>query len=49
MEVLQQEYTPAIERVETELETLTSIPSDDLITEQSIFEPANNVEAYDEF
>lgn len=49
MEVLQQEYTPAIERVETELETLTSIPSDDLITEEPIFEPANNVEAYDEF
>lgn len=49
MEVLQQEYTPAIERVETELETLTSTPSDDLITEEPIFEPANNVEAYDEF
>ena len=50
MEVLlQTEYTPAIERVETELETLTSIPSDDLITEEPIFEPANNVEAYDEF
>lgn len=49
MEVLQQDYTPAIERVETELETLTSIPSDDLITEEPIFEPANNVEAYDEF
>lgn len=49
MEVLQQEYTPAIERVETELETLTSIPSDDLITEEPIFEPDNNVEAYDEF
>ena len=48
MEVLQQEYTPAIERVETELETLTSIPSDDLITEEPIFEPANNVD-YDEF
>ena len=41
-------YTPAIERVETELETLTSIPSDDLITEEPIFEPANNVD-YDEF
>lgn len=26
-----------------------SIPSDDLITEQPILEPANNVEAYDEF
>ena len=49
MEVLlQTEYTPAIERVETELETLTSIPSDDLITEEPIFEPANN-EVYDEF
>lgn len=43
------DYTPAIERVETELETLTSIPSDDLITEEPIFEPDNNVEAYDEF
>ncbi len=42
------DYTPAIERVETELETLTSIPSDDLITEEPIFEPANN-EVYDEF
>lgn len=48
MEVLQQEYTPAIERIETELETLTSIPSDDLITEQPILETANN-EVYDEF
>ena len=46
MEVLlQTEYTPAIERVETELETLTSTP----INEGPIFEPANNVEAYDEF
>ena len=38
------DYTPAVERVErveTELETL--------VTEQPIFEPANNVEAYDEF
>lgn len=49
MEVLQPDYTQTIERVETELETLTSIPSDDLITEQPILEPANNVEAYDEF
>lgn len=48
MEVLQQEYTPAIERVETELETLTSIPTN-VVTEEPIFEPANNVEAYDEF
>ena len=48
MEVLQQEYTPAIERVETELETLTSIPTNEGI-EEPIFEPANNVEAYDEF
>ena len=48
MEVLQQEYTPAIERVETELETLTSTPINEGI-EEPIFEPANNVEAYDEF
>lgn len=48
MEVLQQEYTPAIERVETELETLTSTPTN-VVTEEPIFEPANNVEAYDEF
>ena len=48
MEVLQQEYTPAIERVETELETLTSIPTN-VVIEEPIFEPANNVEAYDEF
>lgn len=39
------DYTPAVERVETELETLTSTP----INEGPIFEPANNVEAYDEF
>jgi outer membrane lipopolysaccharide assembly protein LptE/RlpB len=49
MEVLQQEYTPAIERVETELETLTSISTNNLVNEGPIFEPANNVEAYDEF
>lgn len=48
MEVLQQEYTPAIERVETELETLTSTPTN-VVIEEPIFEPANNVEAYDEF
>lgn len=49
MEVLlQTEYTPAIERVETELETLTSTPINEGI-EEPIFEPANNVEAYDEF
>lgn len=48
MEVLQQEYTQAIERVETELETLTSTPINEGI-EEPIFEPANNVEAYDEF
>lgn len=48
MEVLQQDYTPAIERVETELETLTSIPTN-VVIEEPIFEPANNVEAYDEF
>jgi len=45
MEVLQQDYTPAIE---TELETLTSIPTN-VVIEEPIFEPANNVEAYDEF
>lgn len=45
MEVLQQDYTPAIE---TELETLSSIPINEGI-EEPIFEPANNVEAYDEF
>ena len=46
MEVLlQTDYTPAIE---TELETLTSIPTNNLVTEQPIFEPANN-EVYDEF
>lgn len=51
MEVIKEEavvdfdYTPAVERVETELETLTSTP----INEGPIFEPANNVEAYDEF
>lgn len=45
MEVLQQDYTPAIE---TELETLTSTPINEGI-EEPIFEPANNVEAYDEF
>ena len=44
MEVLQQDYTPAIERVET----LTSIPTN-VVIEEPIFEPANNVEAYDEF
>lgn len=44
MEVLQQDYTPAIERVET----LTSTPINEGI-EEPIFEPANNVEAYDEF
>ena len=49
MEVLlQTEYTPAVERVETELETLTSTPINEGI-EEPIFEPANNVEAYDEF
>lgn len=49
MEVLlQTEYTPAIERVETELETLTSTPTN-VVIEEPIFEPANNVEAYDEF
>lgn len=49
MEVLlQTEYTPSIERVETELETLTSTPINEGI-EEPIFEPANNVEAYDEF
>lgn len=48
MEVLQQEYTPAIERVETELETLTSTLTN-VVIEEPIFEPANNVEAYDEF
>lgn len=48
MEVLQQDYTPAIERVETELETLTSTPTN-VVIEEPIFEPANNVEAYDEF
>lgn len=48
MEVLQQEYTPAIERVETELETLESTPTN-VVIEEPIFEPANNVEAYDEF
>ena len=49
MEVLlQTEYTPAIERVETELETLTSTPINEG-SEEPIFEPANNVEAYDEF
>lgn len=47
MEVLQQEYTPAIERVETELETLTSTPTN-VVIEEPIFEPANNVD-YDEF
>lgn len=45
MEVLQQEYTPAIE---TELETLSSTPTN-VVIEEPIFEPANNVEAYDEF
>ena len=45
MEVLQQDYTPAIE---TELETLTSTPTN-VVIEEPIFEPANNVEAYDEF
>ena len=45
MEVLlQTEYTPSIERVET----LTSTPINEGI-EEPIFEPANNVEAYDEF
>lgn len=48
MEVLQQDYTPAIERVETELETLSSTPTN-VVIEEPIFEPANNVEAYDEF
>ena len=42
------DYTPAIERVETELETLTSTPTNNLVTEEPIFEPANNVD-YDEF
>ena len=41
-------YTPAIERVETELETLTSTPTNNLVNEGPIFEPANNVD-YDEF
>lgn len=45
MEVLQQDYTPAIE---TELETLSSTPTN-VVIEEPIFEPANNVEAYDEF
>lgn len=45
MEVLQQDYTPAIE---TELETLTNTPTN-VVIEEPIFEPANNVEAYDEF
>lgn len=48
MEVLlQTEYTPAIERVETELETLTSTPTNEGI-EEPILETANN-EVYDEF
>lgn len=48
MEVLlQTEYTPAIERVETELETLTSIPTN-VVIEEPILETANN-EVYDEF
>ena len=48
MEVLQPDYSPAIERVETELETLTSTPTNNLVTEEPILEPANN-EVYDEF
>ena len=48
MEVLQPDYSPAIERVETELETLTSTPTNNLVTEEPILEPANN-EIYDEF
>ena len=45
MEVLQSDG----EVVELNAEVTASIPSDDLITEEPILEPANNVEAYDEF
>lgn len=48
MEVLQPDYSPAIERVETELETLTSTPTNNVVIEEPILEPANN-EIYDEF
>lgn len=45
LEVLQQEYTPVINVVNAEL---TTTPTN-VIVEEPIFEPANNVEAYDEF
>lgn len=45
LEVLQQEYTPVINVVNAEL---TTTPTN-VIIEEPIFEPANNVEAYDEF
>jgi hypothetical protein len=48
MEVLQPDYTPAIERVETELETLTNTPTNNIVIEEPILETANN-EVYDEF
>ena len=44
MEVLQSDG----EVVELNAEVTASIPSDDLITEEPILEPANN-EVYDEF
>ena len=45
LEVLQQEYTRTINVVNAEL---TTTPTN-VIVEEPIFEPANNVEAYDEF